>query len=191
LAERQPDRELESSTNRWMLVGIVLTVLAFLAFPLYRFYEPATRAEAKEVLVESMVGQGGEIFAANCASCHGANGEGVDAPALNSQQFLTSATNEQISALISHGIPGTEMSAYSLDFGGFLTSQQINSIALFIRSWEEDAPDRPDWRNPQGECGAVGHDEEEADDGQEEADDGHDEAAPEECDEEAEDGHDE
>jgi len=191
LAERQPDRELEASTNRWIMVGIVLTVLAFLAFPLYRLYEPATRAEAREVLVESMVAQGEEIFAANCASCHGVAGQGVDAPALNSQQFLASANNESIASIIAHGIPGTEMSAYGLDFGGFLTSQQINSITLFIRSWEEDAPDRPDWRDPQGECGAVGHDEE-ADDGQEEeADDDHDEAAPEDCDEEAEDGHDE
>jgi hypothetical protein len=42
------------------------------------------------------------------------------------------------------------MSAYSLDHGGPLTSEQIRSLALFIRSWEGDAPDVPDWRNPQG-----------------------------------------
>jgi mono/diheme cytochrome c family protein len=187
LAERQTDPQLESSTNRWMVAGVVLTVLLFLAFPVFRFYEPANRAEAREVYIESMVAQGDEIFAANCASCHGATGEGVDAPALNSQQFLSSAADEQISSIITHGIPGTEMSAYSLDFGGFLTAQQINAITAFLRSLEEDAPDRPDWRFPD-----AGHDEEEEepgdghDDEEEEPGDGHDDEE-----EEAGDGHDE
>ncbi|MFV1963770.1 MAG: cytochrome c [Acidimicrobiia bacterium] len=166
MAERQTDPQLESSTNRWMVAGVVLTVLLFLAFPVFRFYEPANRAEAMEVHIASQEAQGEEIFAGNCASCHGANGEGIDAPALNSQQFLSSATNVQIASIITHGIPGTEMSAYGLDSGGFLTSQQINSITLFLRSWEEDAPDRPDWRSPEG---AGGHDDEE------EPEDGHDE----------------
>ncbi len=179
MAERQTDPQVESTTNRWMVVGVVLTVLLFLAFPVFRFYEPANRAEARAVLVESLVAQGGELFAANCASCHGANGEGIDAPALNSQQFLTSASNVQISSIITHGIPGTEMSAYGLDSGGFLTIQQINAIATFIRSWEEDAPDRPDWRTPVEE--GAGHDEEE-----EAPDDGHDEEE-----EAPDDGHDE
>ncbi|MCH7901523.1 MAG: cytochrome c [Acidobacteria bacterium] len=150
MAERRADPELESSTNRWMVAGVVLTVLLFLAFPIFRFYEPANRAEAREVLIESMVAQGEELYAANCASCHGDDGEGVDAPALNSQQFLTSVTDEQVSSIIAHGIPGSEMSAYGLDFGGFLTLQQINGIAAFLRSLEEDAPDRPDWRFPGG-----------------------------------------
>ncbi len=39
------------------------------------------------------------------------------------------------------------MSAYSLDYGGPLTSEQIQSVVTYIRSWEPDAPDRPDWRD--------------------------------------------
>jgi hypothetical protein len=39
------------------------------------------------------------------------------------------------------------MSAYSLDYGGPLTSEQIKALTTFVRSWEEDAPDRPDWRD--------------------------------------------
>ncbi len=181
MAERQADPELESSTNRWMVAGVVLTVLLFLAFPIFRFYEPANRAEARDVLIESMVAQGEELYAANCASCHGDDGEGVDAPALNSQQFLTSVTDEQVSSIIAHGIPGSEMSAYGLDFGGFLTLQQINAATAFLRSLEEDAPDRPDWRFPGGaheEEPGDGHDEEEPADAHEEAEEpgnGHDE----------------
>jgi len=166
MSERPRDDELERSTNRWIVAGIALTSLFVLMFPAYRLYEPSGREAARNDLAASLVAQGGDIFQANCASCHGVSGQGVDAPALNSQQFLKSADDEQIVSLISHGIPGTEMSPYSLDFGGFLTSQQIKAVGSFIRSWEADAPDRPDWRSPTGD---GGHDEGGA------ADDGHDE----------------
>jgi uncharacterized protein (DUF736 family) len=42
------------------------------------------------------------------------------------------------------------MSAYSQDFGGTLTSEQIQAVVALIRSWESDAPDRPDWRDMVG-----------------------------------------
>jgi quinol---cytochrome-c reductase cytochrome c subunit len=169
MSERPRDDELEKSTNRWMIAGITLTGLFVLMFPAYRLYEPSGRESARTDLAASLVAQGGDIFQASCASCHGVSGEGVDAPALNSQQFLASADDEQIVSLISHGIPGTEMSPYSLDFGGFLTSQQIKAVAGFIRSWEPDAPDRPDWRSfvdgaegghDEGGAEPDGHDEE-------------------------------
>ena len=67
-------------------------------------------------------------------------------PALNSQQFLTSADDAHIKALIAVGIPGSLMSAYALDFGGPLTSEQIDALTAYLRSWEEDAPDDSDWR---------------------------------------------
>ena len=158
MPERPEDPVVERSTRRWMIAGIALTVLFLLAFPIYRISEPANRAEARATLTESLTEQGQELFAANCAPCHGATGDGVDAPALNSQQFLSAATDEQIASLIAHGVPGTAMSAYSLDFGGYLTLEQIEAVATFIRSWEPNAPDRPDWRSPEG---GAGLDEEE------------------------------
>ena len=97
-----------------------------------------------------MAAEGENVWGFNCASCHGLNGEGLSAPALNSEQFLQSATDDQTRNLVAVGIPGSQMSAYSLDFGGPLTSEQIKSVATFIRSWEPDAPDRPDWREAFG-----------------------------------------
>lgn len=166
MAGQDRDAELERSTNRWIGVGIGLTALFALMFPIYRWYEPAGRAEARAELEASLAAQGADLYQSSCASCHGVQGQGVDAPALNSRQFLEAADDEQISSLIAHGVPGTEMSAYSLDFGGFLTSEQIEALTTYLRSLEADAPDRPDWRFP--EAGAA-HDE------GEEADDGHDE----------------
>ena len=81
-------------------------------------------------------------------ACHGADGLGGVGPALNSEQFLTTVTDEQMSLLIAVGIPGTEMSAYSLDFGGPLTLEQIDALTTYLRSLEEGAPDFPGWREP-------------------------------------------
>ena len=153
MAERPYDEELEESTNRWMLWGFAIMVLMALIFPIYRFYEPSNREDARAEQQAFLAEQGGALYTGNCASCHGIDGEGGIGPALNSEQFLTSAADEQTIALVAVGVPGSQMAAYSLDFGGSLTSEQIEAIATFLRSWEETAPDVPDWRDPLGLLG--------------------------------------
>lgn len=148
MGERPPDPKLEQSTNLWMRWGLVLMVLAILAFPAYRLYEPGSRDESRERLVASLAEQGENLYALNCAACHGADGLGGVAPALNSQQFLETE-DERIASLIAVGVPGSEMSAYSLDFGGPMTLEQIDAVATYLRSLEEGAPDFPGWRDPQ------------------------------------------
>jgi mono/diheme cytochrome c family protein len=144
------DPEVAEGTTRMMQWGLVLMLALVAAFPLYRWFEPDARAEARESHQESLAASGGDIWQFNCAACHGVDGEGGVGPALNSAQFLQSATDDQIKLLVSVGIPGTAMSAFSLDYGGPLTSEQIRSVVAFIRSWEPDAPDRPDWRETSG-----------------------------------------
>ncbi len=140
------DEELEQSTNRVMVIGFGLMVALILAFPLYRVVEPTNREQARADNLASLARSGAETWGFNCSSCHGLNGEGGVGPALNSQQFLEAATDQQVEQLVSVGVPGTQMGAYSQDFGGPLTSEQIKAVAVYIRSWEEDAPDNPDWR---------------------------------------------
>ncbi len=144
------DDELDRSTNKWMLVGVGLLLLLAAVFPFYRWYEPAARADSREAQAASLAAEGEVVFQFNCGSCHGAGGVGGTGPALNSKQFLQSATDDQTRTLVAVGIPGSAMSAYSLDFGGTLTSEQIKSVAAYIRSWEPEAPDRPDWRDMLG-----------------------------------------
>lgn len=142
----QTDDELEASTSRWMMAGAGLLALMALVFPFYRWFEPGQREETRTAQAASLAAEGGSVFNTSCSSCHGVAGEGAIGPALNSKQFLQSATDEQASTLIAVGIPGSQMNAYSLDFGGPLTSEQIKAVVAYIRSWEPDAPDRPDWR---------------------------------------------
>jgi mono/diheme cytochrome c family protein len=85
--------------------------------------------------------------------CHGVTGQGVDAPALNSQQFLGSVSDEQIRSIIRGGVPGTAMPAWLSDYGGPLTDQEIAALVTYIRSWEPTAPNRPDWRAMTGTGG--------------------------------------
>ena len=150
MPERPPDRALEESTNRWMLWGVVFMAAMVLVFPIYRFYEPSNREAARSDQLASLAEQGHAIFSLNCSACHGADAEGGIGPALNSQQFLTSAEDDQIAAIVAVGVPGSQMNAYSIDFGGPLTSEQIRSVTAYLRSLEPNAPDRPDWRDPQG-----------------------------------------
>ena len=140
------DEELEQSTNQMMLVGAGLMFALILAFPLYRVVEPVNRDQARADNLASLADSGSDIWSFNCASCHGLNGEGGIGPALNSQQYMEAATDDQTAQLISVGIPGSQMGAYSQDFGGPLTSEQIKAVTIYIRTWEENAPDKPDWR---------------------------------------------
>ena len=150
MPERPPDPELEASTNRWMAAGLVLVVIMVLAFPAYRLLEPANRDAAREAHLESLAEQGESLFSFSCSACHGVDGLGGTAPALNSQQFLTIASDDQISQLIAVGVPGSQMAAYSLDYGGPLTLEQIDAITTYLRSLEEGAPDNPNWRDSVG-----------------------------------------
>jgi mono/diheme cytochrome c family protein len=146
----QNDDELEASTNRVMAWGAGLLLVMAAVFPLYRWVEPTNRADARAENLASLAQQGEQLFGDTCSSCHGISGEGGVGPALNSKQFLQAATDDQIEQVIAVGIPGSLMVAYSQDHAGPLTSEQIHGLAVYLRSLEEDAPDRPDWRDMLG-----------------------------------------
>ena len=148
MPERPPDPALEESTNKWMRWGLVLMVIMVLAFPIYRVIEPDRRADAAESRQTELAAQGHELFELTCAACHGSEGTGgATAPTLNAKEFLQFVVDEQIESLIATGVPGSQMSAYSLDFGGPFTQEQIVSLATYLRSLEADAPSVPDWRD--------------------------------------------
>ena len=144
----ETDSELESSTNRIMGFGAVLLVAMAAVFPLYRWTEPSNREESRIENELSLAQTGEALWNLTCSACHGTAGEGLSAPALNSKQFLQAAGNEQIENFIAVGVPGSQMAAYSQDYAGPLTSEQIKALTVFLRTWEEDAPVGPDWREP-------------------------------------------
>jgi cytochrome c oxidase cbb3-type subunit 3 len=81
---------------------------------------------------------GTALYSAHCAECHGQEGDGIKAPALNNQEFLSSATNGYLIATISLGREGTRMPTWSREEDGHpaLSSGQRKDIAAFIRTWQ-------------------------------------------------------
>jgi mono/diheme cytochrome c family protein len=146
MASFSDDPELQASTDKWMRWGVVLMGALVLAFPLYRWTEPAARDDARAKQLSALAVDGQALYTQNCSSCHGVDGEGGSGPALNSKQFLSVSSDAQVEHLVSVGVPGTLMAAWSQDFAGSLTIQQIRALAVYLRSWEDGAPDVPDWR---------------------------------------------
>jgi mono/diheme cytochrome c family protein len=79
------------------------------------------------------------LYAANCAGCHGHDGEGGAAIALGDPVFLAIADDNVIRNTASNGIPGTPMPAFARSAGGMLTGRQIDAIVAGVRSWAKPA----------------------------------------------------
>jgi mono/diheme cytochrome c family protein len=147
------DRALVRSLTRWQAVGVVLMLVLVVSFPLYTAIEHGRRSDALASEEAALLSNGRQLWSLNCATCHGDAGQGIDAPALNSQEFLNNVTDEQIHGIVAGGIPGTAMPAWWNEYGGPLTDQQIEAIVTYVRSWQKTAKSVPDWRNPHGTGG--------------------------------------
>ena len=80
---------------------------------------------------------GARLFERTCSGCHGAKGEGLDAPALNNPVLLAAATDTYFTETIARGRRGTAMVAFAQPSPTHptLTAAEIESIVTFIRSW--------------------------------------------------------
>jgi mono/diheme cytochrome c family protein len=81
---------------------------------------------------------GRDLFIGHCSECHGKEGKGVKAPALNNQEFLGAVSNGYIMATISIGRDGTRMPSWGYGSGGYpsLSSTQRKDLVAWIRSWQ-------------------------------------------------------
>ncbi|WP_029031985.1 c-type cytochrome [Salinarimonas rosea] len=98
------------------------------------------------------VTQGRAVYAAYCASCHGANLEGqanwmerlpsgrLPAPPHDETGHTWHHSDRQLVAIIEHG-PGVLVPGYESDmpgFAGVLTDEEIDAVLAFIKStWPE------------------------------------------------------
>lgn len=77
--------------------------------------------------------RGSQIFDANCAVCHGDQGQGRVGINL-SQSFPAIDPKAFARAAIEQGVPGTAMPAWSQKHGGPLTDQEIEDVVAFVDS---------------------------------------------------------
>jgi cytochrome c oxidase cbb3-type subunit 3 len=87
-----------------------------------------------EVLRPNKVLNFNTLYQQNCAGCHGEQGRGGAAIALNSPVYLKIADDATIRRVTAQGVSGTAMPAFAQSSGGMLTDDQINAIVGGIRS---------------------------------------------------------
>jgi len=82
--------------------------------------------------------QGALLYEKHCATCHGKSGEGIKAPALNNQEFLSAASNGYLLATVSIGRSGTAMPAWA--YGDIehpqLSGRERLDLVAHIRSFQ-------------------------------------------------------
>ncbi|HVN86890.1 MAG TPA: c-type cytochrome [Candidatus Binatia bacterium] len=88
--------------------------------------------------VNGSVEDGKRLFAANCATCHGADGEGKEGPQLHNQSLLQAATDRYLVETVKRGRHGTAMPTFAAaaTTHRLLSDTEIETTVSFIRSWE-------------------------------------------------------
>jgi mono/diheme cytochrome c family protein len=127
--------------TRLIAAALVLSVGILIAFQVYLLREPNRIQNVLAADKAEQVARGQQLFADNCAACHGDNGQGDIGPALNSKQFLSTTDPGRIFSLISAGVPSTAMPSWSQAYGGPFTDEQINDLVSFIQHWAPTAQD--------------------------------------------------
>lgn len=101
---------------------------------------PVDEFEFSYAPVTGDIEAGKTIYAEQCASCHGVNGEGGTGTALGNPAMLSLTTDGFLRYAIEHGREGTDMRAY----GDELTPEEIDGVTAFLRSraigWSIEKP---------------------------------------------------
>jgi mono/diheme cytochrome c family protein len=75
------------------------------------------------------------LFQQNCSGCHGPDGKGGAAMALNDPVYLAIADDDTIRSIASKGVHGTPMTPFAQSAGGMLTEKQIEVLVHGMRAW--------------------------------------------------------
>jgi len=69
-----------------------------------------------------------ELYANNCAGCHGVNGKNGAAIAMNNPVYLAIIDDASMRQIITNGVSGTAMPPFATTAGGSLTDKQIGIV---------------------------------------------------------------
>ena len=75
-------------TRNMQWAGVIATLMLVIVIPLYAVLEPVRQADRQSELLAEAVHISTDLYAENCAICHGATGEGLGGmPALNTDSI--------------------------------------------------------------------------------------------------------
>ncbi|HWZ57910.1 MAG TPA: c-type cytochrome [Gemmatimonadaceae bacterium] len=75
-----------------------------------------------------------ELYGANCAGCHGADGRHGAAQSLNDPAYLAIESDSALHSVTANGVSGTLMPAFSRNAGGTLSDAEVTAIVHGIRT---------------------------------------------------------
>ena len=115
----------------WM--GFLATLLIAVVMGINLFRESDRQADAEIDLRVEAVTDGIDLYAENCAVCHGAAGEGLaSVPALNTEA-VRGMDYADMFHTIERGRYNTVMAAYGTNEGGIFTNAQIDSVVAVVQ----------------------------------------------------------
>lgn len=121
-------------TNAMKLTGILATIVIVLVIPLYTILESSRQEELLLGHYTKAIQSSTDLYAENCALCHGAAGEGIAGnPPLDSEAIGLMSEHD-LTKVISRGRDGTLMAAWAVDEGGIFTNSQINDMVILIQN---------------------------------------------------------
>jgi len=91
-----------------------------------------SEAEARVVALLPPSEMGRELYAGNCAACHGDDGSGGLGKNLRGDKFIRSKSDQELVAFLSVGRKGTAMDG----FKNILTEEQMGYLIALLRTWQ-------------------------------------------------------
>jgi mono/diheme cytochrome c family protein/plastocyanin len=153
----------QSGDARWVaFLGMVIVALFVIVYYFYELGVPiintTPRLQAQDTLQQvTAIERGYNLYEANCARCHGVNGEGGIGPVLNDQAKLFAHLNAQylknvltVGGRLVCGDAKSVMPVWAESNGGPLNYIQIDDLIAFIRapSTQEYTRRTPEFNEP-------------------------------------------
>ncbi len=120
--------------------ALIMLSLVSLMIPVFWIMESNGEAMANQQQFNANVTRGAALYAQYCFQCHGTKGQGYSGPKLNNSSTVNGFSDNDLLRIISAGIYNTGdptsplMPAWSQDYGGPLTTTQIQYLFDLIRS---------------------------------------------------------
>lgn len=134
-----------NAVTRSGYAALVLVLGVGLIIPVLMVNQQQAQADQTNATYDLTLHRGAALFGQYCATCHGYQGQGIAGPQLNNNPVVNKFTNDDITRIISAGIPGDPtkpttlaMPAWSNRYGGSLTDDDIQYLVSFIRSSDKD-----------------------------------------------------
>jgi len=125
-----------TNTMKWL--GLTATLVIVILLPLYTILEPTQQETLRRDYYTTAVLTSTNLYAENCAVCHGASGGGIgENPSLNSDAVRLMPA-ENLAKVIARGRTGTLMAGWAADEGGIFTNPQVNDLVTFVQqaNWD-------------------------------------------------------